>query len=68
MLDAYRVPKDIDEEVGLTLIFFKVSANFEGDTQISSEHIDYKWADQDESVALVQESCKTAVQKAFAHG
>ena len=33
VLDAFRVHRDIDGEVSLTLIFFKVAADFDGDPE-----------------------------------
>lgn len=65
VLDAFRVHKDIDGEVSLTLIFFKVKADFKGDPQISDEHVEWKWSDEEEALNLVQESCKKAIKTAF---
>ena len=66
VLDAFRVHKNIEGEVSLTLIFFKVKADFNGSPQISDEHVDWKWSDEEEALSLVQESCKNAVKTAFA--
>lgn len=65
VLDAFRVHRDIKGEVSLTLIFFEVRADFEGDPEISEEHIAWKWADREEALSLVQESCKNAVKRVF---
>ena len=65
VLDAFRVQKDIAGDVSLTLIFFKVSADFSGDPQISDEHEQWKWVSKDEAVKTVQESCRIAVQKSI---
>lgn len=65
ILDAYRIHKDIDNDVSLTLIFFKVTATFDGEPEISDEHLEYKWATKDEAVELVADSCKNAVAQAF---
>ena len=65
VLDAYRLHKDIDENVSLTLIFFKVSADFEGDPKISDEHSAWRWLNKAEALEIASESCKQAVEKAL---
>jgi 8-oxo-dGTP pyrophosphatase MutT (NUDIX family) len=65
ILDAYRVPKDIDGDTSLVLVFYKVSADFDGEPQVSEEHSESKWASKSEALDLVHESCKTAIRMAF---
>lgn len=65
VLDAFRLHKDIESDVSLTLIFFKVQAVFDGDPQISDEHEAWKWASRDEAIELVGESNKNAIKRAF---
>jgi len=66
VLDAHRLPWDIDGNNSLTLIFYRVSADFEGDPEISDEHIDWRWATKAEALDLVQDAFKDAVERAFA--
>lgn len=64
VLDACRVHKDIEGGVSLTLIFFKVQADFNGDPQLSEEHEEWRWAAMDEALELVGEGNK-AIKRAF---
>lgn len=65
VLDAFRVQKNIEGDVSLTLIFFKVHADFEGDTQISDEHEQWKWAGKEEALEIASEACQKAIKRAF---
>jgi 8-oxo-dGTP diphosphatase len=65
ILHAYRLLWEIDGDKGLTLIFYRVSADFDGEPKISEEHVAYKWATKDEALKLVQDSTKPAVSAAF---
>lgn len=65
VLDAYRLHKDIDDDKSLVLIFYRVSADFTGDPEISNEHSEWKWANLDDAMSLVNDSCKAAVRQAF---
>jgi 8-oxo-dGTP diphosphatase len=65
ILDAYRVPRDIDGGKSLVLVFYRVTADFVGNPELSHEHTDWKWVKKDEALRLVHESCKVAIQKAF---
>ena len=55
ILGAHRLSKDIDEGISLTLIYYKVTADFEGDPQISDEHSAWKWATEEEARQLMVE-------------
>jgi 8-oxo-dGTP diphosphatase len=65
MLHASRIKKDLKDNVSLTLIFFKVSADFDGKIQLSDEHIGYKWVDRAEASKLVQPETRGAIIKIF---
>lgn len=65
VVDAARVHQDIDGQISLTLIFFKVNADFDGDPLISEEHQQWQWATKEEAISLVKDNCKTAIEKAF---
>lgn len=62
VLDAYRLHKDIVEDVSLTLVFYEVQAGFKGDPEISEEHSEWRWADKDEALNIAGESCKRAIE------
>jgi ADP-ribose pyrophosphatase YjhB (NUDIX family) len=65
VLDAYRITKDVKDDISLTLIFYRVLAEFEGKVEISTEHSDYLWATQTEALGMVEDSCKGAIKRAF---
>lgn len=65
VLSTFRVPRDIDGDTSLVLIFYKVSADFDGEVQFSFEHSQYKWATADQAAKLVDESCQVAIASAF---
>lgn len=65
VIDAYRVPRDIEGEKSLVLIFYLVEADFDGEVKISDEHLDFKWADENEALEMASPGSKTAVAKAF---
>jgi 8-oxo-dGTP diphosphatase len=68
ILHAFRLPRDIDGDKSLFLTFYRVSADFDGDPEISEEHIDWKWADIAEATELVGEYTLPAVLKALNNG
>ena len=65
LLNAYRLHKDIDGDKSLVLVFFKVEADFNGDPELSDEHIDLQWVTEAEAIATVSESCVEAIQRAL---
>lgn len=65
LLDAYRIQKDIDNDISLVLIFYKVTAEFEGNPAISNEHIEWRWVLLEEALELVHDSCRQAIIRAF---
>lgn len=65
VVGAGRIEKDIQKNVSLVLIFYAVSADFDGEPQLSHEHEDYKWATQEEALEVVYETCKEPIRNAF---
>ncbi len=65
VLNAFRLDKDIKENVSLVLVFYRVTAEFDGEPKLSHEHYEYKWAEKDEALNLVQESWNRAIENAF---
>lgn len=64
-LDAYRLPWDVKDDKSLVLIFYKVTAKFDGEPQISDEHTEYKWVDKDEALTMVEETTRMAINRVF---
>ena len=65
VLFAHRLPWDIDGHKSLVLIFYRVTANFDGDPQISDEHVDWQWADKATALKLVSKDFHMIIEKAF---
>lgn len=65
LLDAVRVHKDIKENVSLVLVFYHVTANFEGEPKLSHEHDEYKWATKDEALETVYDKYKGPIKRIF---
>ena len=65
LLDAVRVHKDIKENVSLVLVFYRVTADFEGEPQLSQEHDEYKWATKDEALKIVYDKYRDPIKHVF---
>ncbi len=66
ILHATRLPWNIDNTNSLTLIFYQVTADFDGDPVISDEHMDWRWCTLDEALELANEFTLPAIKAAFA--
>ena len=65
ILHATRLPWDIDGTNSLTLVFFRVDATFEGDPQLSDEHMDWRWCTLEQARELANEFTLPAIEAAF---
>jgi 8-oxo-dGTP pyrophosphatase MutT (NUDIX family) len=66
MVGAQRIQKDIKPDVSLVLVFFSVTADFDGEEpKLSNEHSEYKWADRKEALDLVYAGCRGPISKAL---
>lgn len=65
ILHSHRVPKDVKDDVSLVLIFYRVTADFDGDPVLSEEHTDFKWVTLKEAEEMVMPSVATAIRNAF---
>ena len=61
LLNAHVLSKNIRENVGLTLLFYKVDADLSDAILLSSEHSEYKWMTYDEAEANGSEGIPEAV-------
>ncbi len=52
ILGAHRIHKDIKENIGLVLLFYRIEAVFNGEIEISHEHLGYKWVTAEEATEL----------------
>lgn len=64
IIGAFRLPKDIEGDTSLMLVYYKVSADFDGDLQISDEHRSWRWVTQKEAQKLMAEK-SDLIQTAF---
>lgn len=64
-LAAWRVPRDIEGDTSLVLVFLQATANFDGEPKISDEHVEYKWATYDEAMKLTFPAIAEAIKTAF---
>ena len=65
ILHAHRLNWNIDGDKSLLLVFYRVNASFDGDPQISDEHIDWIWADEATALDLAEESTRPALIQAL---
>lgn len=65
ILHAHRVQHDVKNSISLVLIFYRVSADFNGEIELSEEHVDYRWATQDEALELAHPTVAKAIKAAF---
>lgn len=66
IMGAYRIHKDIKPDVSLALIFYKVTAEFEGgEPELSDEHEEYRWATKEEAIEIAYDKYKDAIEKAY---
>ena len=66
ILHAHRVPHDIEGEKSLVLIYYRVTADFEGGKPlISDEHTACQWADLKTALKLTGEGMHPALMRAI---
>ena len=61
LISAHVLSRDIREGVGLTLLFYKVEADFPEGILLSDEHSEYKWMTYDEAIAEGSEGIPEAI-------
>lgn len=62
LVHAHRVHRDISGDVSLLLLFYTVNAAFDGEPQISDEHVEARWVPLEEARQLATESVQAALQ------
>ncbi|MDZ7785944.1 MAG: NUDIX domain-containing protein [Candidatus Saccharibacteria bacterium] len=65
IVHVHRLQKDIEGSISLTLLFYEVTATFDGAIALSDEHVDYKWCTREEVAEFVQPELAEIIQKAF---
>jgi 8-oxo-dGTP diphosphatase len=64
-LSAFKINKEYIPNTALMLIFFRVTADFDGDPKISDEHSEYRWSTTEEALQLVEAASQQAISRAF---
>lgn len=65
ILSANRIVKDIQGEISLVLVFYRVNAEFDGgEPKLSEEHLEFQWADQATALGLVEDNTLQAIKVA----
>ena len=64
VLSVFKLKREYKPGMGLMLIFFRVSTDFDDEPIVSEEHTEYKWASVQEAVSLVEEASQEAIRRA----
>ncbi len=67
ILHAHRIDRDVEGDVSLVLVFFRVSADFEGEPELSEEHTDCKWVTYEEAIKLAYPTVADAIKVAYSN-
>lgn len=62
LLNAYRIPGSIKDNLGLVLLFYKVDVDFEGEITLSDEHTEYAWLPFDKALKLGSEAIQSTLR------
>lgn len=65
ILSAWRLHKDIQPNISLVLIFYKVDADFGKIPKLSEEHVDWKLATKSEALKMAEPSAREAIIEVF---
>ncbi len=61
MLHAHRLPEDIEGNVSLMLLFFRVTAVLPSEIVLSDEHIEAHWFNYEEALEKVEDGLKSSL-------
>jgi len=62
LLNAYRIPGSIKDNLGLVLLFYKVDVDFEGEITLSDEHTEYAWLPMDKALEIGSEAVQSTLR------
>ena len=63
LLNAYRIPGSIKDDLGLVLLFYRVDVDFDGEITLSSEHTGYEWLSLEDALARGSDGIKSTLKK-----
>lgn len=64
VVHAHRIDRDVADNTGLVLIFFRISADI-SEVVLSHEHVEHKWLGLDEAVKLAHPTVAIAIKNAY---
>ena len=62
LLNAYRIPGSIKDDLGLVLLFYKVDVDFDGEITLSSEHTEYEWLSMEDALERGSDGIKSTLR------
>lgn len=62
LLNAYRVPGSVKDDLGLVLLFYKVDVDIDGEITLSSEHTEYAWLSLEEALERGSDGIKSTIR------
>ena len=65
LLDVHRLHKDIWGEKSLVLVYYHVEADFDGEPELSEEHLEWLWADKKTIQKLISDPSQATILKAL---
>ena len=63
LLNAYRIPGSIKDDLGLVLLFYKVDVDFDGEILLSEEHTDYEWLTPEQALQIGSEAIQSTLKQ-----
>ncbi|MGB4759438.1 MAG: NUDIX hydrolase [Candidatus Saccharimonadales bacterium] len=63
LLNAYRIPGSIKDDLGLVLLFYRVDIDIADAIALSDEHTDYEWVSFEEALKRGSDGIKSTMQK-----
>lgn len=68
ILDAHRVHKDIEANKSLVFVYYRVDTAFAGQSELSEEHLEWRWADKQILKELTPDASQLTILKAMQGG
>jgi 8-oxo-dGTP diphosphatase len=62
LLNAYRIPGSIKDDLGLVLLFYKVDVDFDSEITLSDEHTEYAWLSRQEALKIGSDTIQVTLR------
>lgn len=63
LVNAFRVPGSIKEDLGLVLLFYRVAAMIPENITLSDEHSEYGWFSREEALKIASDGVLATLQR-----